>query len=107
MSQLERPSYSAPEWDIEEARRIVQSMLAEHEVDVYLFGSAANGNMTDHSDIDIAVLAKEGLPAGLLAQIRDALDQSNILYPIDLVYLNDTSADFKAKVLQQGKSWNA
>lgn len=85
--------------------RIALSILRSFNVDVYLFGSAAKGNMTRHSDIDVAVLAKEPLPSGLLAKVRDALEQSNILYNVDLVDLSEAPEEFKVKVLQQGTLW--
>ncbi len=95
----------APQWDLSETRRIVLAYLAPYAVSVYLFGSRANGTMTRYSDIDVAVLAKELLPAGLLSKIREKLDDSQIIYKVDLVDLNDVSTEFKEKVINEGVLW--
>jgi len=96
---------SAPEWDLLETKRIVLELLTPYAVSVYLFGSRANDTMTRSSDIDIAVLSKKPLPAGLLSKIREKLEDSQILYNVDLVDLNEVSADFKEKVIREGIIW--
>jgi len=96
----------APEWDLAEARRIVTSMLKNNPASVYLFGSRAVGKMTAHSDIDVAVLPKKSLPPGLLAEIRDALENSQIIYKVDLVNLSEVSELFKNRVINEGILWN-
>ncbi len=96
---------NAPEWDLSETRRIVLELLAPYDVSVYLFGSRANGTMTRNSDIDVAVLSKELLPAGLLSIIREKLEDSQILYNVDLVDLSEVSQEFKDKVIREGMIW--
>ena len=94
-----------PEWDLAEAKRIVLAMLKDHPAVVYLFGSRAKGNMTKHSDIDIAILPETILPVGLLSDIREALENSQILYKVDLVDLSEVTESFKTRVLNEGKLW--
>ncbi len=95
----------APEWDLAEAKHIVLSMLKNNPSNVYLFGSRAVGKMTPYSDIDIAILPKNKLPQGLLAEIRDVLENSEIIYKVDLVDLSETSESFTNRVLNQGIPW--
>ena len=95
----------APEWDLSETRRIVLELLTPYAVSVYLFGSRANGTMTRNSDIDVAVLAQEALPAGLLSKIREKLEDSQILYNVDLVDLSEVTQEFKDKVIREGLIW--
>lgn len=95
----------APQWDLEEAKRIVINMLACYATKVYLFGSRAKGTMGRYSDIDIAVLPDEQLPVGLLSDIREALEQSNILYKVELVDLSSVSHEFKNRVISEGCLW--
>lgn len=97
---------NAPEWDLKEARHIVLSLLEGCSAKVYLFGSRANDTAGRLSDIDIAILPAAELPAGLLSDIREALEQSNILYRVDIVDLTQVSELFKLKVLRQGVLWN-
>ena len=75
-------------------------MLTPYAVSVYLFGSRANGTITRNSDIDVAVLARESLPAGLLSTVRAKLEDSQILYNVDLVDLSEVSQEFKDKVIR-------
>jgi len=96
----------APEWDLAEAKRIVLSMLKNTPTLVYLFGSRATGNMTLHSDIDIAFLPKNTLPLSLLAEIREALENSLILYNVDLVDLSEVTESFRDRVINEGTLWN-
>ncbi len=102
-NQIEKRN--APEWDLSETRRIVLEMLTPYAVSVYLFGSRANGTMTRNSDIDVAVLAQEALPAGLLSKIREKLEDSQILYNVDLVDLSEVTQEFKDKVIREGLIW--
>jgi len=95
----------APEWDLSETRRIVLEFLAPYDVAVYLFGSRANGTMTRNSDIDVAVLSKESLPAGLLSRIREKLEDSQIIYNVDFLDLSEVSQEFKDKVIREGIIW--
>jgi len=95
----------APQWDVEEAKRIVLNMLASYPTKVYLFGSRANGTMGRYSDIDIGVLPNEQLPTGLLSSIREALEQSNILYRVEIVDLSKVADEFKNRVTSEGFLW--
>ena len=96
----------SPEWDLAETKRIVMSMLKNHPVSIYLFGSRAIGKGTKYSDIDVAILPRSHLPVGLMSDIRETIENSNILYKVDLVDLSEVSDSFKQKVLSEGKLWN-
>lgn len=91
--------------DVEEVRRIVIEGLRGYPARVWLFGSWARGTPARTSDIDVAVLPLEPLPIGLLADIRDRLEESLVIYPVDLVDLSETSPQFRERVLQEGVPW--
>jgi uncharacterized protein len=93
--------------DLEEAKRIVLVGLRDHAARVYLFGSWAQGRQGRTSDIDIAVLPARPLPLGLLGGIREQLEESRILYPVDLVDLSESDPDFAARVQREGILWTA
>jgi predicted nucleotidyltransferase len=92
--------------DIGEVRRIVLEGLAGHRARVFLFGSWAKGHGSRASDVDVGVLPVEPLPAGLLAGIREALDSSSVLYPVDLVDLSKAAPQFRELVESEGVLWN-
>ena len=74
--------------DIEAVKRIVLQGLGAYRARVWLFWSRARGRGGRSSDIDVAILPVEPLPAGTLAQIEEALENSQVLYPVDLVDLS-------------------
>ncbi len=79
----------------------------DFEVSVYLFDSHAKNTAHRTSDIDVAILPESPLPAGLLSDVREALEQSNIIYHVDLVDLFNAEAAFRQKVLDEGVLWSA
>jgi uncharacterized protein len=92
--------------DLEEARRVVLQGLRDIPAKVYLFGSWAKGKARRTSDIDIAILPEKPAPRWVLSEIREALEESKVLYPVDLVDLLDVPEDFRRRVLSEGILWN-
>ena len=88
-----------------EVKKLVLSVLAPYPVQVYLFGSYARGDYRISSDVDIAVAGAEALPAGMLAELRDSLEESNLPYRVDLIDLNDAGESFRSRVLEEGILW--
>ena len=95
-----------PNWDLAETRRIVLEYLSGYSVSVYLFGSHVKNTAHRTSDIDVAILPDYSLPAGLLSDVREALEDSNIIYHVDLVDLYYADAAFRQKVLSEGVLWS-
>lgn len=87
-------------------RRIVLQGLGGRKARVYLFGSWAKGQASRVSDIDVAVDPLEPLPVGLLAEIKEELEESNVLYPVDLVDLSAAGPEFRRAVLSEGILWS-
>ena len=93
--------------DLEETRRIVLKGLEGYPAKVCLFGSFARGEARRYSDIDVAISPLEPLPPGLLLEIEEALDQSEVLYPVELVDLTTASESLRERVAAEGIPWNA
>ncbi len=91
--------------DLDEVQRIVLESLAPHRVRVFLFGSRAEGRPARGSDIDVGVLPLEPLPAGLLAEIAESLECSQVLYTVDLVDLTRVEPAFRERVEREGVRW--
>ena len=102
----EASSSAATSRHLEEARRIVLAELGGYRARLYLFGSWAAGTASRSSDIDIGVWPEEPIPRHVLSRIREVLEESRVLYPVDLVDLSETSSEFRARVLREGKPWN-
>lgn len=90
---------------LEEMQRIILSGLQGYNVKVYLFGSVAQGKTGRSSDIDVAILPMEPLPAGVLSAIRETLEESRIPYTVDLVDLSQADVNFSNRVIKEGLLW--
>lgn len=71
----------------------------------YLYGSWARGQATRHSDIDVGIMPIEPLDPAELSDLRQTLEESNILLPVDVVDLSRTDAEFREHVLQDAIEW--
>ena len=91
---------------MERVRAIVREGLRGTGARVFLFGSRASGATHRASDVDVAVFPLSPLPVGLLAAIRDALEESTVPFSVDLVNLSEVDAAFRERVLRQGVPWN-
>ena len=92
--------------DLAEVRKLVLAGLHGFHAAVYLFGSWAAGKAGRTSDIDVAVLPLEPIPRHVFSQIREALEESRVIYKVDLVDLSDTSEEFRSRILSEGVLWS-
>jgi predicted nucleotidyltransferase len=93
------------EWAIEELRRMVLAALGQHPAEVWLFGSCARGEVRRHSDIDIAILPRDDLPAGFFAELAADIEESPIPYDVDLVDLRRADPGLVEEVRREGVKW--
>jgi len=92
--------------DLKLARKIVFSKLEGRPSKVYLFGSQARGDTWRASDIDIAIDAGGPLPQELLAEIADALEESDIIYRVDVVDFAAAPEALRRRILEEGIWWS-
>ena len=71
-------------------------------VGIYLFGSAAAGEMRADSDIDLAVLLDTPVPAAQLWSLAQKLAVS-VGHDVDLIDLQSASTVMRAQVISKGK----
>lgn len=91
---------------LNQARRIVLKRLRGYNVDVYLFGSYARGDHHNTSDIDVAIMPLEPLRQGLLSEMREELEESNIPQLVEIIDLSRAPREFTRTVVREGISWN-
>lgn len=91
--------------DLQTARGIVQRLLAGTGAKATLFGSRARGDARQWSDIDLAIEFVNATPDGILSELREALEQSNILLNVDVVDLNDASSTIREAAKREGVPW--
>ena len=103
-----KPSVTEPvAKDLAEVRRIVLNGLQGYAARVYLFGSHVRGTVSRTSDIDVAILPLEPLPLWVISEIREHLEESQILSRVDLVDLSMTDPDFRQRIIREGIAWSA
>ena len=90
---------------IEELRRMVLAALGERDAEVWLFGSCARGEVLQHSDIDIAILAREKLPSAFFSDLAESVEESSIPYDVDIVDLRSAAPTLIDEVRREGMKW--
>lgn len=93
------------ESQLAKVRKIVLDGLKGYAARVYLFGSRATGNARRASDIDVAVLPLQSIPGWVFAEIRERLEESDVVYEVDLVDLSEASEKLRRFVEQEGLLW--
>ncbi|HXF86331.1 MAG TPA: nucleotidyltransferase domain-containing protein [Anaerolineales bacterium] len=91
--------------NLELVKKIVLEALQSYRVKVWLFGSQARGQARLHSDIDVAILPLEPLPEFVLPALREALEDSNSIYSVEIVNLSEVDEKFRQQVLKEGIPW--
>lgn len=88
-----------------EIRRRIFAHLGGRAARVYLFGSCARGDWRQSSDVDVAVEPLEPVPDDLFPAIRDALEESDIPYFVDVVDWRRADPALRATILREGILW--
>jgi predicted nucleotidyltransferase len=71
-----------------------------------LFGSRARGGAGEKSDVDLALKAPTALPAEVLAEWREALEESRLPFRVDIVDYQIASPEMRAAIDAEGIEWN-
>lgn len=87
---------------LERVHRIVLQHLKGQPVQVYLFGFWVRGEAGYTSDIDIGLSPLGPLSPGLVSRLHEALEESHVPYPVEVVDLSQTDSTFCRGVLQEG-----
>ena len=69
---------------------------------IFLFGSRAKGDAGETSDFDIAVDAGSKISLGVIARIKDEIDELRTLKSIDIIDLNRVNPEFKTVIRKIG-----
>ncbi|MCL5055387.1 MAG: nucleotidyltransferase domain-containing protein [Firmicutes bacterium] len=93
------------ESDLSFVKKMVLDKLDGYKAKVYLFGSFARGEAWHGSDIDVGILPLEPLPIGFLSELSEILEESSVLYSVDLVDLSHTDSIFRKRIEKEGILW--
>jgi len=85
------PDHKALVW------RIIRSRVPEREV--WVIGSRAGGTVKRYSDLDLVILGDDPLPCGVLADLAEAFEESDLPFRVDLIEWAATSESFRRIIL--------
>lgn len=77
-------------------RAIIEAILKSYPYTFYLFGSRATGTARRFSDIDL--LYKDNIPSLVISNLREAFEESNLPFFVDIINWNACTPDFQAKI---------
>ena len=82
-------------------RVILNRVLKPGTYQAFIFGSRASGNNARWSDLDIGLTSRKKLAGSTREKIREAFENSNIPFKIDLVDFDQVSSEFKKVALKK------
>lgn len=82
---------------------VIKTLLPDAKI--YLFGSRARGTQSERSDIDIAVDTGRKLKRVQVGEARDMINESHILYKVDIVDFQNISEEMRQHINKEGVLW--
>ena len=92
--------------ELDLVKKVVLEHLEGEDAGVWLFGSHAVGSANRTSDIDVGILPRSPVSRWKLQGLRQALEDLNIPYTVDLVMLDEVSVSFRETVLRDAVQWS-
>jgi predicted nucleotidyltransferase len=78
---------------------ILNKFVPNHEV--WVFGSRTGSDIRSYSDLDIVILGSEELPLIITAEIKNAFQESDLPFRVDVLDWNDMSEEFREIIKQK------
>jgi len=89
-----------------EILKIIGKYLDLNSYKIFFFGSRVTGKASERSDIDIGIEGRKPLPAGILLDIQEEIENLPTLYKIEIVDFTTVDKKFKEVALQYIESIN-
>lgn len=87
--------------ELEVVRNILKRFVPE-EAETIVFGSRIHGTAKPWSDLDLAIKAKSALDWKLLAEIKEAFQESELPFRVDIIDWNDITPAFRKAIETNG-----
>ncbi|MGO9269114.1 MAG: nucleotidyltransferase family protein [Terriglobia bacterium] len=84
---------------LETIRRILGEYVPECEVRA--FGSRVNGSVKNYSDLDLAVVGSAKLSDDTLRRLKEAFEESDLPFRVDVLDWHATSSSFQKVIEEQ------
>jgi len=86
--------------ELEVVRSILDRFVPDAEIIV--FGSRIHGTAKPRSDLDLAIKPKSALDWKLLAEIKEAFQESDLPFRVDILDWNDITPAFRKAIETNG-----
>lgn len=86
---------------LKKIQKIIFNFLDPKEIQAFIYGSRALGFAHRYSDIDIGIIGKKKIPANILSQIDEMLEESDLPYIVEVVDFSNVSKEFKNLALKK------
>lgn len=96
MTTLPDIDLSLHDWN--EVIRVLREHLPDYEV--WAFGSRVKGTAKPYSDLDLVIASEQPVPIATMAELRDALVESDLTIKVDVVDWATTSRQFREIILE-------
>jgi len=82
---------------------VISAILAVHApgVEARAFGSRVNGTPKDYSDLDLVLVGAAKLDAIVMESLREAFEESDIPFRVDIVDWHSISEEFRKIILSK------
>lgn len=80
---------------LEQAKSIINSILQDEKLKIYVFGSRATGKAKKYSDLDLALQSDKKINSDKINKINYELEETTIPYKIDVIDLDTITENFK------------
>lgn len=84
-------------------KKIILEFVDQKTYQLFLFGSRASGQARKFSDFDIGIKGKKLLPLKTIALIKEALEDSDLPFEVDVIDLARATEKFKKMALTKIK----
>ena len=102
IKQIAHPKPLSADEILAEVAGIIARYLPDARI--FLFGSRAKGCAGETSDFDIAIDVGSKISLGVIARIKDEIDELRTLKSIDIIDLNRINPEFKTIIRKSGVS---
>ena len=79
-------------------KTIIQELIPG--IPVWVFGSRIKGTAKPYSDLDLVIVGPQKLPQQLYYQLKDAMEESDLPYRVDVLDWHRISPEFRSLIQQ-------
>jgi type I restriction enzyme S subunit len=102
MNNIDGSKLSLTDEEITLIQKNITIILNDSPKKVYIYGSRVLGKAKQYSDIDLAFDLGRKMSMEELADLREAFDNSDLRYKVDITDLRNVDLMFRDSILKQG-----